>query len=225
MRAEHIYEARRLLQQSLAIDANYARAYALLANTYDAVFVNRVDSDFLNSAALDLAHRYARKAVELDPNLPDAHAILGFALVWLRHHDASLAEIERAIALNPNYVDWRLGWVLIVAGDPQRAIGVLEACMRLDPFHAPWASFMMGAAHFMLEHYAQAVRILLDYVARVPEAAPGHLWLAATYAQMSRLDEARAEVRRGSAIASRLHFRHGAAHRRLQARERRQAFL
>jgi TolB-like protein len=60
LRAEHIYEARRLLQQSLAIDANYARSHAVLANTHAAVFVNRMDSDFLNPAAVDLAHKYAR---------------------------------------------------------------------------------------------------------------------------------------------------------------------
>jgi adenylate cyclase len=54
MRAEDIYEARRLLQQSLGMDANYARSYALLALTHAAVFANRVDSDFLNPAAVDL---------------------------------------------------------------------------------------------------------------------------------------------------------------------------
>jgi TolB-like protein len=78
MRAEDIYKARRFLQQSLAIDANYARSYALLAQTHAAVFSNRVDSDYLNPAAVELAHQYARKALELDPNLPDAHAVLGF---------------------------------------------------------------------------------------------------------------------------------------------------
>ena len=77
---------------------------------------------------------------------------------------------------------------------PQRAIDVLEAYMRLDPFHAPWLSFLMGAACFMLEHYARALRVLQDYVSRAPRAAHGHIWLAATYAQLGRLDEARAEV-------------------------------
>src|SRR5262249_12603791 len=150
LRAEDIYEARRLLQQSLAVDANYARSYALLANTYDAVRFNRLDSDYLNPAALDRAHQFARRAVELDPTLPEAHAILGLVLTWMRQHDASIAEFERAVALNPNYVDWRFGLALVLAGDARRAVDVLEAYMRLDPFYAPWASFVVGAAHFML---------------------------------------------------------------------------
>jgi TolB-like protein len=102
---EDIYEARRLLQMSLAIDPNYARSYALLASTHDAVYVNRLDSDHLNAAALDLAHQFARKAVQLDSNLPEAHAVLGFVLMFKHQHDASIASIEKALALNPNNVD------------------------------------------------------------------------------------------------------------------------
>jgi len=194
IRAEDIYEARRVLQQSLAIDANYARSYVLLANTYDAVRFHRLDSDYLNFAALDRAHRLARRSVELDPNLPEAHAMLGLVLTWMRQHDASITEIERAMALNPNYVDWRFGLAFMLAGNPQRAIDVLETYMRLDPFHAPWAHFTMAAAHFMLKDYSRALAILKDYVYRVPGAAFGHSLLAATHAQLGQLDEARAEA-------------------------------
>jgi adenylate cyclase len=68
-------------------------------------------------------------------------------------HDASITAIERAIALNPNYVDWRFGAAFVLAGSPRRAIDVLESYMRLDPFHAPWASFLLGAANFVLKDY------------------------------------------------------------------------
>ena len=138
--------------------------------------------------AVDLAHQYARKAVALDPSLPDAHAVLGFVLVWMRQHDASIAEFERAVVLNPNYMDWRFGWALVLAGNPQRAIGVLEAYMRLDPFHAPVASCFVGYAYFMLGDYSWALRVLQDFVFRVPLAAFGHAWLAAAHAQLGQLD-------------------------------------
>src|SRR5262249_38789280 len=59
---EHIYQARRFLQRSLAIDPTYAHSYAALANTYMAVWFNRVDADFLNPDALDQAHQFARRA-------------------------------------------------------------------------------------------------------------------------------------------------------------------
>src|SRR5262245_141420 len=65
-----LYETRRLLRLSLATDPNYARSYAVLAFTYSAVWLNRVDSDFLAPAALDKAHQFARESVGLDPHLP-----------------------------------------------------------------------------------------------------------------------------------------------------------
>src|SRR5262245_48795747 len=49
---DHLYEARRLLQQSLGVDPNYARSYAFLARNYVAVWFNRVDADFLSANAI-----------------------------------------------------------------------------------------------------------------------------------------------------------------------------
>jgi adenylate cyclase len=103
-------------------------------------------------------------------------------------------EIERAFALNPNYVDWQLGLALVIAGQSRRAVDVLAACMRLDPFYAPMASGVLGFAHYMLKQYAQALPALRDCVSRAPNLRAGHTWLAATYAQMGKLEEARAEV-------------------------------
>jgi adenylate cyclase len=191
---EDIYEARRLLQLSLTLDANYARSYALLANTHDAAYVNRYDSDYLNPAVLDLAHQFARKAVQLDANLPEAHAVLGFVVIFKHQHDASMASIQRALALNPNYVDWRFGYPLVLAGHSRRAIDLLRAYMRLDPFHSPLASFFVGVAHFMLKEYSQALAVLGDFVSRAPTLVYGHLWLAVTHAQLGQLEEARAEI-------------------------------
>ena len=191
---ENVYEARRLLQRSLDIDPNYARSWALLASTHNATWVNRLDKDYLDPAAFSRGRQLAHKAVDLDPNLPEARAILGFNLVWAGQHDPAIAEFERAVALNPNYVDWRFGWPLVLAGQSRRAIEVLQAYMRLDPFHAPLAHFFIGAAHFMLEEYAQALAVLHDYKTRVPQLPFGHAWLAATYAQLGQLGEARASA-------------------------------
>jgi len=189
-----LYEVRRLVQQSLAIDPNHARSYALLANTYITVWVNGLDSDFLSPAALDEAHHLARKAIELDPNLPEAHASLGFALVFKREHSVSIAALERAFALNPNYVDWRFAYPFVLAGQARRAIDVLDAYMRLDPLYAPYAFGFLGFAHYMLKQYPQALAALGECVLQVPTFRSARAWLAATYAQLGRMEEARAEA-------------------------------
>src|SRR5262245_61793288 len=189
----HIEEARRLLQQSLAIDPNYARSYAGLAGTDVSAWHNPTAEDFLKPAVLDRAHDFARKAVQLDRNLPLAHAALGWVLVYKHQHDASIAAFEKSVSLNPNYVDWRFGVALIRAGNAKRAIEVVHAYMRLDPFYVPFASFVLGYAHLMLKQYPQALSLLRDYVAQAPSAR-GRVLLAATLAGMGHLEEARAEV-------------------------------
>jgi TolB-like protein len=104
-----IYEARRLLEHSIALDPLYARAYATLSYTHLTTWVFPLDEDCLNPVALERAHRLARKAVQLEPTLPIAHANLGHVLTFQGQHEQSIAEFERTIALNPNLTDWRFG--------------------------------------------------------------------------------------------------------------------
>jgi adenylate cyclase len=151
-----LYEARRLLEQSLAIDPAYARAAAMLAGTRLHAYIEPFDGDYLNPAALDRALELAETAVHLDPLLPQARAQLGFVLVYKGQHDAALAEFERAFALNPNFIDHRYAQALMYAGEPARAIEVLELNIRLDPFQ-PSPFQLMGLAHYMLKRYGEAV--------------------------------------------------------------------
>jgi adenylate cyclase len=127
--AEQLYETRRLLEKSLSVDPNYARAYALLSNTYVVAYVQRTDSDYINPAALDRAYELALKAVQLDPNLPLAHAKLGVALTFKGQLQSATVAFERAIALNPNFTDWRFAFPLIFSGQFPRAIDVAETHM------------------------------------------------------------------------------------------------
>ena len=96
--------------------------------------------------------------------------------------------------LNPNYADWRFGWALVSAGDSRRAIEVLKASMRLDPFHGPLLLFYLGVAHFMLEEYTQALAIMRDFVAQAPVRPWGHVMLAMILAQLGQEEAARAET-------------------------------
>jgi Tfp pilus assembly protein PilF len=194
LRSPDILEARRLLQQSLGIDPNYARSHAALARIYVAVWRNPVDRDFLTSAVLERAHDFARKAVQLDRNLPQAHAALGDVLNCNLQHDASIAAFEKAVSLNPNYVAWAFGWALICAGHSKRAIEVVHAYMRLDPFYIPFAAWVLGYAHFMLRQYSQALPPIRECVAQAPNWYVGHTTLAPILARMGHFDEAQAEA-------------------------------
>jgi adenylate cyclase len=189
-----LYEARRLLECSISLDQGYARAYATLSANHWAAWAHPWDEDHLSPAALERAHRFARKAVQLDPNLPIAHARLGFVLSFLGQHEQSVAEFEKAIALNPNFTDSILGTTLLRAGEPARAIRVIETNMRYDPFYGPLAAGALGLARYMLKEYAPALPHLRECASRAPNTREAHGWLAANLAQLGQFKEARAEA-------------------------------
>jgi adenylate cyclase len=117
--------------------------------------------------------------------------------MFRRELDASIAAFERANALNPNCVNW-INWqfapALARVGEVRRAIDVINRYMRLDPLYAPFASSLLGSAHYMLKEYEQALPLLLECVSMSPNWRLGHVFLAATYAQMGKFLEARAAV-------------------------------
>ncbi len=190
-----LYDARRLLEQSLAIDPDYARAAAMLSWTHLNAYIEPFDGDYLRPAALDRALELAETAVHLDVRLPEAHAQLGAVLLFKRQHDAAITEFERAFALNPNLIDYRYARALTYAGEPARAIEVLEAAIRLDPFQPlNHSSVFMGQANYMLKRYDDAARLFRECASRQPNSQWPHLWLAGTYAQLGQLDEARTEA-------------------------------
>jgi adenylate cyclase len=190
-----LHDARRLLEQSLAIDPGYARAAAMLSWTHQYAYAQPFDGDYLSPAALDRALELAETAVRLDARLPEARAQLGHVLLWKSQHDAAIAEFERAFALNRNFIDYRYAAALAYAGEPARAIEVLDSSIRLDPFQPLlFAVNARGLANYMLERYGEAVRLYRECALRLPNLQWPHVWLACAYAQAGQLEEARKEA-------------------------------
>ena len=90
-------EARALAEKAIAADPEYAPAYAVLGDTYNSAYILQWEGN----EALDQAYQAARKAVELDPQLSEAHELLGRVLLRRGQHDEAIASLERSIALNP----------------------------------------------------------------------------------------------------------------------------
>jgi adenylate cyclase len=187
-------DTRRLLERSISLDPNYARAYVMLSQTYLAAWIQPLDEDHLNPAALERAHHFARKSLQLGPDLSIAHAQLGAVLTFEGQHEQAIAGFEKAVALNPNFTDWWFGMALLRAGEPARAIAVIQMHLRYDPFCSPWALGQLGLAHYVLNDYSKALPALRELALRVPNMRQGHVFLAANLAQLGQLDEAHAEA-------------------------------
>jgi adenylate cyclase len=191
---EHLLETRQHLAASLKIDPKYARAYSLLASTHRVAWLNPVNDEYLSPTVLDRAIMSARTAIELDQNLPEAFAELAYNVVRKREFDAATVAAERVTTLNPNFADYRVATVYLSIGELAKAIEIAKAQMRLDPFHPHFAPLIVGEAHYLLRQYHEAQRWLRQATGRAPNHQYGHAFLAATYAQLGQLEEARAEA-------------------------------
>src|SRR5262249_47316281 len=113
--------ARQRFERAIAVDPSYARAYMWLSWTYF------VDWEFQwtgEPGGLDRSLEAAQKAVALDDALSEAHTILCWDLLWKKQHDVAIAELERAVSLDPNSARAYafLAEVLNYAGRPDEAI-------------------------------------------------------------------------------------------------------
>jgi len=89
--------ARRMFYKAVELDPDYARAYAGIADC-DAAIRDWSPDDVPLRRILDMSAR----ALELDPDLPEAHASRGLALHQSGQDDKAIAAFERALALDPN---------------------------------------------------------------------------------------------------------------------------
>ena len=71
---------------------------------------------------------------------------------------------------------------------------MLKKAIRLDPYLPPRYVFHLGWSYFGAEMYEEAVRVLRRGATREPNYIAFHLWLAASYAMLDRMAEAKAEV-------------------------------
>jgi adenylate cyclase len=189
---DKLHEARRFYAEARKVDADNAAICAKLAFSYVSSYHGPADQECGNRSILEQGYDLAERAVGLDPNLTLARANLGWALMWMRQHDAAISEYEKAFALNPNFSDPIFGLVLVTAGEASRALGFVQEHLRLDPFHPPQLHAIRGHALFMLKRYREAVAPLRECVRRAPAAPMGRAWLAASLVRLGEGEEAKA---------------------------------
>ena len=185
-------QARQMFEYALALDSQYAEAYAQLGWTYSMGWISQWSQD---SQALEQAFALAQKAVALDASLSLAHRVLSCVSLWKKQHEQAIVAAERAVALAPNDAEgyMRLGEVLNFAGRPEEAIGWVEKAIRLNP-RAFLYSFFLGHAYYLTGRYEEAIAVLKGILTRNPDFLPTHIYLAAIYSELGRETEARAEV-------------------------------
>jgi adenylate cyclase len=200
--ARQIPEALRLLEQAISRDPRYGPALA-----WAAVCCHRLLSDYRSEdpAADRLKGTdFARRALEVSGDDPGILVHAALALAYFGEDiGAMMALLDRALALNPNFAHgWFMSGVLrLWAGQPDIAIEHIEAALRLSPRARVGTSLsVIGAAHFFGRRFDEAAPKLLLAIQEDPSLPQSYRSLAACYAHMGRLDDARAIIERLRAI-------------------------
>ena len=190
-----------LLDQAIALDPNYARAYALKAFVINhlATLTARTPAERAKGRAEAL--QYAKIAVSKAPDLPIARSGLGFAYAMTLQVRKSLRENEIAISLPGGEPDVlrNYGYAMSNSGKPEEALRYVDEALALDPLNAGSHNAHMSVL-FDARRYEEVVRYALKLKQESPElfdaAFYGHALL-----MLGRTQEAAIVFKEGQSIA------------------------
>lgn len=183
-------EVHLMLTRAVSLDPDYAEAYRWLAMNHWMGWVHWGGPTEENrNVALDLA----RKAVAIDPANAGCRWVLAYLLAYERDFKGAEAEFAKAIELDPNEADtWMaLSDIAVLAGQVEEGLDHIRKAFRLNPFPTSGYYLTLGQAQYAARDYEAAIETLRrDETYRTSSRR----FLAASLAQLGRLDEARAEV-------------------------------
>jgi TolB-like protein/tetratricopeptide (TPR) repeat protein len=191
---EGMQESLEYFRQAIERDPEYALAYAGQADAYALL------ADFSVVPAREVLPKLedaARKALQRDDSLSEAHT----SLAWARFHNwdwtGAEREFRRAIELNNEYPTahaW-YGEFLTVMGRLDEAQRELNRALELNPV-SPVLKLGVGYRYYYARQYAEAVNHFHKILAADPSFVPAHVYLGRAWQQTGRHAEAIAEFRK-----------------------------
>ncbi len=182
-------------QQAIAMDPNYAQAYAGIADAY----IVATDWYLPNREAMPKAKAAATRALEIDDTLAEGHVSLGTVRVFYDWNWSETdKEYRRAIKLNPNYADahqWYSFYLGVVRGQYSEAIAEAKQALQLDPLSLN-ANQVLADALFTARQYDQAIEQCRKTIELDQNFWWAHESLGALYERRGQFQEAIAELQK-----------------------------
>ncbi len=189
---ENMHEARRLLEQALRLDENYAMAWEMFGITHWLDAINEGWSDS-RETSLSRALEAIDRALEIDPSSPDTLSSLSLVKLTSGNHDEALALSEKAVALAPNHANNMAvaGVVTVYCGKPREALKLVRKAMRLCPIYPIWYLYPLTRAYWFMGKTDEALAAARSAIKRDPEMSICHTLHAIVLADAGRDAEAR----------------------------------
>ena len=186
-------QARKMFEKSIELDPHYALAYSSLGYTYTQEWSFGWSQDI---KVLAYAFDFAQKAIAQNDSQPGAHALLSEIYLWKKQHADSIAEIKKALAIDPNNADGlaALAGILNWAGKPEDATEFVSRAMDLNPKYPVWYLWNQGHAYYLMGHHEEAIATMRKVIERNPNFLPAYGFLAASYVEINKLEQARTEA-------------------------------
>ncbi len=186
--------ARGLFEKSVELDPGYSTAWVWLGWSHWTDVRNLWSENA--SASLARAEEHTQKAVTLDENLSEVHALLGAIHLMKGNYDDAIAEGEKAVALEPDGADLNamLAMTLNWSGRPEAAVALVEKAMRLSPMYPAWYLAVLAHACRLGGDFEKAVTYARQSIARNPENMGPRIGLIVSCIELGREDEARAQA-------------------------------
>jgi TolB-like protein/Tfp pilus assembly protein PilF len=180
-------------KKAIALDRNFARAHAGLAEAYIALSVQHVTAHSLPPReVIPPAREAALKALSIDPLLPEAHAALAhIALSYDWNWPLAEQGYQRALRLDPDCANAHHWYAIALScrGRFDEALAEIRETRRLDPLSII-ASANLGFTYYRARRYTEAVPALRDTVALDPTFHVAHYRLGLALQALGRFGEA-----------------------------------
>jgi adenylate cyclase len=185
-------QAKKILEEAIALDPDYSRLYMGLALThlFDVWFGTTESPDQSLARAFELA----QKAISLDDSNAAAYSVLGQIYMMKKQYDKAIAESERAVSLDPNSAEniFRLGVVLNYAARAEEAIPYIQNAIRLNPLPPALYFIQLAVSYRDSGQYEKAIEASKKALQREPNTQFAYIHMAVSYIRLGREKEARA---------------------------------
>jgi adenylate cyclase len=193
------------LRRTLALDDGFAPAHAVMAD----VMISIGHRGLIPwREASEVGDYHARRAIALDPDLPDGHALLSRSALMRGDPESALIHAETAVALGPNSVNALIarGQVLVSLGRHEAGRRDLRLARRLNPMDPATriVDMVIGSSLFLNGEFEESAAHLRGLVLAYPRYSAAHFWLLAALGRRGVHDEARRVMERLHELAPRL---------------------